>query len=271
MLILPRSLLCYLFWALTLPLYMWLSVPLCVVCVPVCVCECVCLFSGLMCALDCAQIAQVQLKLSIQFLSSSYCAIFKNLNSIFIIAVGPLVLSSRNIITPTSFATSSWSSSSGSSSAPSSLSAVALLLLSHWHLIPLFALRLALSHGHLVAYCNVLHSYRCSPHHPLSLIRIRIPHAHIYSPYSRSHPISFPVTTLGGRVDKMTMETEVETRGIRKSSLLGYCEYWMHYCTTWQRGYQHSARIQESFANSLTYLCYPNPAGHHQKKRSGQT
>lgn len=37
MLILPRSLLCYLFWALTLPLYMWLSVPLCVVCVPVCV------------------------------------------------------------------------------------------------------------------------------------------------------------------------------------------------------------------------------------------
>lgn len=152
MLILPRSLLCYLFWALTLPLYMWLSVPLCV-------CECVCLFSGLMCALDCAQIAQVQLKLSIQFLSSSYCAIFKNLNSIFIIAVGPLVLSSRNIITPTS----SWSSSSGSSSSPSSLSAVALLLLSHWHLIPLFALRLALSHGHLVAYCNVLHSYRCSP------------------------------------------------------------------------------------------------------------
>lgn len=63
------------------------------------------------------------------------------------------------------------------------------------------------------------------PHHPLSLIRIRIPHAHIYSPYSRSHPISFPVTTLGGRVDKVTMETEVETRGIRKSSLLGYCEY----------------------------------------------
>lgn len=62
-----------------------------------CVCVCVCLFSGLMCALDCAQIAQVQLKLSIQFLSS-YCAIFKNLNSIFIIAVGPLVLSSRNII-----------------------------------------------------------------------------------------------------------------------------------------------------------------------------
>lgn len=43
----------------------------------------------------------------------------------------------------------------------------------------------------------------------------------------------------------------------------------MHYCTTWKRGYQHSARIQESFANSLTYLCYPNPAGHRQKK--GQT
>lgn len=177
MLILPRSLLCYLFWALTLPLYMWLSVPLCV-------CVCVCLFSGLMCALDCAQIAQVQLKLSIQFLSS-YCAIFKNLNSIFIIAVGPLVLSSRNIIMPTSFATSSWSSSSGSSSAPSSLSAVALLLLSHWHLIPLFALRLALSHGHLVAYCNVLHSYRYSPPpSPLTHSYSHSPCPHLFSIFS---------------------------------------------------------------------------------------
>lgn len=171
-----------------------------------------------MCALDCAQIAQVQLKLSIQFLFP-YCVIFKNLNSIFIIAVGPLVLSAPNIIIIR-------------------IIIIRIIIISFITIIVVISCRiiialtlppysfvrlrlLALSHGHLVAYCNVLHSYRYSP---APTCHLSIPHAHIYSPYSPSHPISFPVTTLGGRVDKMTMETEVETREIRESSLFGYCE-----------------------------------------------